>query len=73
MRDVLERGAREGVFRGGVDPVEFYITVASLCYFPVSNKHTLRAIFGVPIDDAWLNAKAAEAGEMMVRSLRPDP
>ncbi len=72
IRDFLQRGAETGEFRQGVDPVDFYISVASLCYFPVSNKHTLRAIFGVPIDAAWLERRAIEAGEMMVRSLRPD-
>ncbi|HEX5477102.1 MAG TPA: TetR/AcrR family transcriptional regulator [Burkholderiales bacterium] len=42
---LLERGARAGVFRGGVDPVQFYITIASLGYFYLSNRHTLSAIF----------------------------
>ena len=36
---------RAGVFRGGVDPVQFYITIASLGYFYLSNRHTLSAIF----------------------------
>jgi TetR/AcrR family transcriptional regulator len=46
IRDLLERGQREGVFRKGVDPVQVYLTIASLgtCYF--SNIHTLSTIFG---------------------------
>ena len=55
----------------GVDPVEFYITIASLCYFPVSNRHTLRVVFGVPIDDAWLDRKAEEAADMLIGYLSP--
>jgi len=43
---ILDRGAADGVFRVDVDPVEFYITVASLCYFPVANRHTLKSVFG---------------------------
>lgn len=43
---LLERGAREGVFRRGADPVQLYITIASLGYFYLSNRHTLSAIFG---------------------------
>lgn len=43
---VLERGRREGVFRAGVDPIQLYISIASLCYFYLSNNHTLSAIFG---------------------------
>lgn len=42
---VLNRGAEEGLFRKGVDPVEFYISLSSLCYFYFSNSHTLSAIF----------------------------
>src|SRR6478609_4565979 len=43
---VLERGRREGKFRGGVDPVQLYVSIAGLSYFYLSNSHTLSAIFG---------------------------
>jgi len=43
---VLERGRREGVFRGGVDPVHLYVSIAGLAYFYLSNSYTLSAIFG---------------------------
>ena len=43
---VLERGRREGAFRGGVDPVQLYVSIAGLAYFYLSNSHTLSAIFG---------------------------
>jgi AcrR family transcriptional regulator len=43
---VLERGRRAGVFRGGVDPVQLYVSIAGLAYFYLSNSHTLSAIFG---------------------------
>lgn len=43
---VLERGRRDGSFRGGVDPVQLYVSIAGLAYFYLSNSHTLSAIFG---------------------------
>lgn len=43
---VLERGRRERSFRGGVDPVQLYVSIAGLSYFYLSNSHTLSAIFG---------------------------
>lgn len=43
---VLERGRRAELFRAGIDPVQLYISIASLCYFYLSNNHTLSAIFG---------------------------
>jgi len=42
---VLERGRREGLFRGGVDPVQLYVSIAGLSYFYLSNTHTLSTIF----------------------------
>lgn len=46
LGEILERGRQAGVFRGGIDPVQLYISIAGLSYFYLSNKHTLSAIFG---------------------------
>ncbi len=42
---ILERGRATGVFRGGVDPLQLYISIAGIAYFYLSNQHTLSAIF----------------------------
>jgi AcrR family transcriptional regulator len=73
LREVLERGAAVGRFRSGIDPVDLYITIASLCYFPVSNAHTLRVVFGCPLDAVWLEDRRRDAEEMVIRFLRPIP
>ena len=46
LGEVLERGRQDGSFRGGVDAVQLYISIAALAYFYLSNNHTLSAIFG---------------------------
>lgn len=46
LADILERGRAQGVFRGGIDPMQLYISIAGLSYFYLSNNHTLSAIFG---------------------------
>jgi AcrR family transcriptional regulator len=46
LATVLERGRREGIFRGGVDPMQLYVSIAGLAYFYLSNSHTLSAVFG---------------------------
>jgi AcrR family transcriptional regulator len=46
LAEILERGRRDGSFRGGVDPLQLYISIAGLSYFYLSNNHTLSAIFG---------------------------
>ena len=43
---LLERGVKAKVFREGVDPVQLYITIASLGFFYMSNRFTLSTIFG---------------------------
>jgi AcrR family transcriptional regulator len=43
---ILERGRADGVLRGGIDPLQLYISIASLAYFYLSNNHTLSAAFG---------------------------
>ncbi len=46
LGEILERGRVEHMFRGGVDPVQLYISIAGLSYFYLSNNHTLSAVFG---------------------------
>jgi AcrR family transcriptional regulator len=45
LGDMLEKGRREGLFRGGVDAVQLYISIAALCYFYLSNNATLSIAF----------------------------
>ena len=46
LGEILERGRKDGSFRGGVDPLQLYVSIAGLAYFYLSNNHTLSAIFG---------------------------
>jgi AcrR family transcriptional regulator len=46
IADILRKGVATGEFRPGVDPVQLYISIASLSYFYLSNNATLSAIFG---------------------------
>lgn len=54
LADVLERGRKDGSFRGGIDPVQLYVSIAGLAYFYLSNQHTLGTIFGRD----WMGRKA---------------
>lgn len=46
LGEIVARGQAEGIFRGGIDPIQLYISIAGLAYFYLSNNHTLSAIFG---------------------------
>jgi AcrR family transcriptional regulator len=43
---LLRRGEEEGAFRPGVDPLDLHMLISGFCFYRVSNRHTLRAIFG---------------------------
>lgn len=66
LADVLKRGAEEGVFRAGIDPLNVYLTIAALCYFYLSNRHTLSAIFGRELSDS---ARLSEWEEHVVKAV----
>lgn len=70
LKTILEKGHNAGVFRPDVDPAELYIYIASLCYFPISNIHTLRAVFEASIDDAWLERRSRDSAQMIIGFLR---
>jgi AcrR family transcriptional regulator len=46
IRALLKRGAREGVFRKGVDAIDLHLLISSFSFYRVSNRHTWGAIFG---------------------------
>lgn len=57
---VLDRGAGEGVFRPGLDPAAVYLTVSSMCYHFLSNRHTLEIVLDRDLGsaaarEAWLD------------------
>lgn len=38
---ILTRGQKAKIFRGGVDPIDLYITISGISYFYLSNRYTL--------------------------------
>jgi AcrR family transcriptional regulator len=72
MKDVLLRGEKDGVFRRGVDPVQFYVTVASVAYFYLSNIYTLSTIFGRKLNSkAAIDERLEHCIEVVLGYLRP--
>jgi AcrR family transcriptional regulator len=68
---VLRRGEKEGLFRGGVDPVQLYISIAGEGYFYLSNRYTLSRIFGRDLmAPRALAGRARHISEMILNALR---
>lgn len=45
LREIYERGVKEGMFRGGIDVIDLHMTISALCFFNVSNRATFSIIF----------------------------
>lgn len=68
---ILDRGVKLGVFRGDVDPMQLYISIAGLGYFYVSNMKTLTVIFGRDLSQfAMIQEREAQAVQMTLDYLR---
>jgi AcrR family transcriptional regulator len=74
IAELLQRGVAAGAFRAGVDPVQLYISIASLGYFYLSNAHTLGTVFGRNLRArAELEARRLHVQEFVRGYLRPEP
>jgi AcrR family transcriptional regulator len=71
LRRVLERGQRERIFRGAIDPVDLHMSISALAVFNVANRHTFSLIFQRDLESpAALVARRDSIIEMIVRFVR---
>jgi AcrR family transcriptional regulator len=71
LRLVLERGHKDGAFRGGLDPVDLHMSISALAVFNVTNRHTFGLIFQRDLESpAALVARRDTIIEMIVRFVR---
>lgn len=67
---VLERGAAEGVFRDGVDPLQLYVSIVALSAHHINAAHTLSATFGTDFTAAdWRSARRAHVVALVSAAL----
>jgi AcrR family transcriptional regulator len=45
LGEIIAKGADEGVFRDGLDPIDLHMTISALCFYNVSNRYTFSEIF----------------------------
>jgi hypothetical protein len=49
LRIILDKGAQQGLFRTGIDPVDLHMTISALSFYNVSNRFTFQHNFGVDL------------------------
>jgi AcrR family transcriptional regulator len=70
--DILRRGEADGSVRSGIDPVQLYISIASLSYFYLSNSRTLSVIFGTDLlDPEAKKVRLAHMADLLTAAVRP--
>ena len=70
--EILARGAANGVFRPGIDPLQLYISIAALGYFYFSNRGTLSAIFRKSLSSPRaLRERRRHVVDLVLHSLKP--
>ncbi|NYZ13704.1 TetR family transcriptional regulator [Azospirillum sp. RWY-5-1] len=69
--ELLKRGEEAGVFRGGIDPVDLYISITALSAHYISHRHTFEAIFKTELmTPARLEQRRRHAADMILRYLK---
>jgi len=72
IRMVLNHGVEQKAFRGGVDAVQLYISIAALGFFYLSNRWTLSTIFRRDLlSEAELTSWRTHITDMVLASLKP--
>jgi AcrR family transcriptional regulator len=68
---ILDEGVKRGLIRSGIDPLQLYISIAALCYFYLSNLHTLTVVFdGSLKEQRALEARVAHVVDLVLNGLR---
>jgi AcrR family transcriptional regulator len=68
---ILEQGVKSGQVRAGIAPLQLYISIAALCYFYLSNLHTLTVVFDSGLkEQRALDARVAHVVDLVLNGLR---
>lgn len=70
VQAILSKGVKQGVFRRGIDPREFYISLVGTFNLRTVNARTLGAAIGVPLEtDAGMARSRAAAFDLILHGI----
>lgn len=71
IREAYERGVADGVFRAGIEAIDVHLTISALAFYNVSNRASIRQVFGhdMGAPEALARRRAA-AIDTVLRMLR---
>lgn len=66
IQTLLAHGAKKGLFRPDIEPVQIYVTIAALSWFHLSNAYTLSAMFGADLTrPKWRKARLEHVRQVL--------
>jgi AcrR family transcriptional regulator len=72
LTSILERGAKQGVFRDGVNAIDLHLFISAFCVFRVSNRFTFGKIFDCDLSDPTVRTRHKKIfTEAVLRYLEP--
>ncbi|NIR29640.1 MAG: TetR family transcriptional regulator [Gammaproteobacteria bacterium] len=70
LEDLLRRGQAGGVFHKKVGPIQLYVTILSVCFTHLSNRHTLSIMFQQDLSEArWLRERRGHVVDVILSYL----
>jgi len=72
LSELLDNGAEQNLFKSNVDPLQLYLSIASLGFFYLSNIHTLSFVFDTDLGEKrQLNKREDHIVELILGYLKP--
>mgnify|MGYP000430438030 CR=1 FL=1 len=67
IEDIVTRGEAESGFRANIDALQLYLSVLSMSYLHLSNRHTLSITYGQDMtESAWLDDRRNHVTDMVL-------
>ena len=64
---ILKKDAKDGLLKEGLDAFQLYVSILSLSYLHLSNRHTISLNYGMKLDDeAWLNDRREHVVDLVL-------
>lgn len=71
IREAYGRGVASGVFRPGIEPIDIHLTISALAFYNVSNRASIRQVFGHDMGAPEALARRRESAiDTVLRMLR---
>ena len=71
IQTILDRGVEAGLFRGGIDPAQLWISIAGVSYFYFSNIFTLSVILSRDLQaKAEIETRRRHVADLILHSIR---